>query len=161
MRRLVAQRLFGLVLGYEDLNDHDKLRDDSLLALAVERDDLTGENRVCDRGHPLASEPAGRARRALPCHHITCSGRNRGWNRPDFFRQILVCLTVRDRNNLARFWPGGGLAVTVAGHDDKHCSFERPGLRRSRQFRRVDDEQVREQDFGGIASFAPTGRAMR
>ena len=52
MRRLVAQRLFGL--GYEDLNDHDKLRDDSLLALGCA--DLTGENRVRerDRGHPLA-----------------------------------------------------------------------------------------------------------
>ena len=41
VRRLVAQRLLGLVLGYEDLNDHDKLRDDSLLVLAG--DDLTGE----------------------------------------------------------------------------------------------------------------------
>ena len=50
MRQLVAQRLFGLVLGYEDLNDHDELRDDSLLALAG--DDLTGENRGRDRGHP-------------------------------------------------------------------------------------------------------------
>ena len=49
-----VRRLFGL--GYEDLNDHDKLRDDSLLALAVGRTDLTGENRVRerDRGHPLA-----------------------------------------------------------------------------------------------------------
>ena len=64
MRRLVAQRLFGL--GYEDLNDHDKLRDDSLLAVAVECDDLTGENRERDRGHPLAPEPAGRAWRARP-----------------------------------------------------------------------------------------------
>ena len=44
------------MLGYKDLNDHDELRDDSSLALAVERDDLTGENRVRerDRGHPLA-----------------------------------------------------------------------------------------------------------
>ena len=52
VRQLVGQRLFGL--GYEDLNDHDKLRDDSLLALGCA--DLTGENRVRerDRGHPLA-----------------------------------------------------------------------------------------------------------
>ena len=41
-----------VVLGYGDLNDHDKLRDGSLLALAD--DDLTGENRERDRGHPLA-----------------------------------------------------------------------------------------------------------
>ena len=54
VRRLV--RPAAVVLGYEDLNDHDKLRDDSLLALAG--DDLTGENRGRDRGHPLAPEPA-------------------------------------------------------------------------------------------------------
>ena len=35
VQRLVAQRLFGLVLGYGDLNDHDELRDDSLPALAA------------------------------------------------------------------------------------------------------------------------------
>ena len=35
VQRLVAQQLFGLVLGYEDLNDHDELRNDSLLALAA------------------------------------------------------------------------------------------------------------------------------
>ena len=28
--------------GYEDLNDHDKLRDDALLALAVGKTDQTG-----------------------------------------------------------------------------------------------------------------------
>ena len=56
LQRLLAQRLFGLALGYEDLNDHDRLRDDSLLALAVGSDDLTGEGRrrERDRGHPLA-----------------------------------------------------------------------------------------------------------
>ncbi len=54
---LVAQRVMGIALGYEDLNDHDQLRDDSVLALAVGRDDLTGAERVRerDRGHPLAS----------------------------------------------------------------------------------------------------------
>ena len=42
--------MFGLVPGYEDLNGHDKLRDDSLLALAVECEGLTVENRVRDPG---------------------------------------------------------------------------------------------------------------
>ena len=74
MRRLVAQRLFGLALGYEDLNDHDELRDDS--SLAVERDDLTGENRERDQGRPLPPEPAGRARRARPVQE---DRRRRGW----------------------------------------------------------------------------------
>ncbi len=31
---LVRQRVFGLALGYEDLNDHDEIRRDSMLALA-------------------------------------------------------------------------------------------------------------------------------
>ena len=33
VRDLLAQRIFGLALGYEDLNDHDQLRHDPLLAL--------------------------------------------------------------------------------------------------------------------------------
>ena len=53
---LVAQRVYGLALGYEDLNDHDVLRKDSALALVVGKQDLTGAARVReqDRGHPLA-----------------------------------------------------------------------------------------------------------
>ena len=53
---LIAQRLYGLVLGYEDVNDHDTLRDDSLLALALGCADVTGQSRLRerDRGHPLA-----------------------------------------------------------------------------------------------------------
>ena len=38
---LVRQRVYGLALGYEDLNDHDQLRRDPLLAVLAEADDLT------------------------------------------------------------------------------------------------------------------------
>ena len=53
---LVAQRVYGIALGHEDLNDHDALRGDSLLALLAGKADLTGEHRARerDRGHPLA-----------------------------------------------------------------------------------------------------------
>ncbi len=34
LEQLLAQRIFGIALGYEDLNDHDKLRHDALLAVA-------------------------------------------------------------------------------------------------------------------------------
>jgi hypothetical protein len=49
--------VYGLVLGYEDLNDHDVLRKDSALALLVGKSDLTGDERVReqDRGNPLAA----------------------------------------------------------------------------------------------------------
>ncbi|XOV85992.1 MAG: IS1380 family transposase [Pseudomonadota bacterium] len=54
---LVAQRVYGLALGYEDLNDHDTLRADSTLALLVGKRDLTGQKRgrERDKGNPLAA----------------------------------------------------------------------------------------------------------
>ncbi len=56
VQALLAQRIYGLALGYEDLNDQDALRSDSLLALLVGKADLTGDSRrrARDRGHPLA-----------------------------------------------------------------------------------------------------------
>jgi hypothetical protein len=42
---LVTQRVFGLALGYEDLNDHDELRSDPMLAVALNKDDVKGEQR--------------------------------------------------------------------------------------------------------------------
>ena len=45
VEELVGQRVFGLALGYEDLNDHDQLRSDPLLAVLVGKADPKGENR--------------------------------------------------------------------------------------------------------------------
>ena len=55
---LVKQRVLGIALGYEDLNDHDELCRDSVLALLSECSDLTGAGRVrpSDRGKPLAGK---------------------------------------------------------------------------------------------------------
>src|SRR6266568_3751945 len=55
---LIAQRVFGLALGYEDLNDHDELRRDPMLAVALSKDDLKGEHRrrAQDRGKALAGK---------------------------------------------------------------------------------------------------------
>lgn len=55
---LLAQRVLGIVCGYEDLNDHDSLRDDPLLALAIGKTDLVGDTRKRerDRGHALAGK---------------------------------------------------------------------------------------------------------
>jgi hypothetical protein len=46
---LVAQRIYGLALGYEDLNDHDELRRDPLFAVLVGKEDPEGENRIRPR----------------------------------------------------------------------------------------------------------------
>jgi hypothetical protein len=58
VEELVAQRVYALCCGYEDLNDHDSLRDDVLLAVAVGKRDPTGEQRELhrDRGHALAGK---------------------------------------------------------------------------------------------------------
>ena len=39
VEELIAQRVYGLALGYEDLNDHEELRNDPLLAVLVEKGD--------------------------------------------------------------------------------------------------------------------------
>jgi len=55
---LLRQRIYGLALGYEDLNDHDELRTDALLAAVVGKQDPTGQRRCRerDRGKPLAGK---------------------------------------------------------------------------------------------------------
>src|SRR5258706_6901035 len=37
LEELLAQRIYGLALGYDDLNDHDQLRCDPLIAVGVAR----------------------------------------------------------------------------------------------------------------------------
>ena len=37
---MVSQRVYGLALGYEDLNDHEQLRKDPLFAILVGREEL-------------------------------------------------------------------------------------------------------------------------
>src|SRR2546425_11807659 len=46
---LVGQRVYGLALGYEDLNDHDDLRRGPLLATLVGEGDPTGAPRLRGR----------------------------------------------------------------------------------------------------------------
>jgi Transposase DDE domain group 1 len=55
---LLKQRVFGLCLGYEDLNDHDQLRHDPLLAILVGKADPLGAGRLraADRGKALAGK---------------------------------------------------------------------------------------------------------
>jgi len=43
VEEMVAQRVYGLALGYEDLNDHEELRNDPLLAVLVEKSDPSQE----------------------------------------------------------------------------------------------------------------------
>ena len=57
LSEMLAQRIYGLALGYEDVNDHDQLRHDPLLAVLVGKKDPLGENRPGrDKGKALAGK---------------------------------------------------------------------------------------------------------
>jgi len=58
VEELIGQRVYGLALGYEDLNDHDELRHDPMLAVLAGKDDPTGLRRLRkrDRGKALAGK---------------------------------------------------------------------------------------------------------
>ena len=55
---LLRQRIYGLVLGYEDLNDHEQLKSDPLLATLCGKNDPLGRERLRDqdRGNALAGK---------------------------------------------------------------------------------------------------------
>jgi hypothetical protein len=52
-RTILAQRIFAIAAGYEDLNDHQNLRNDTLLAALTDRQLKAGQNEGC----PLSSPP--------------------------------------------------------------------------------------------------------
>lgn len=58
VQELVAQRVYGLALGYEDLNDHDQLRADPLLGVLVGKAEPKGTDRrkAADRGKACAGK---------------------------------------------------------------------------------------------------------
>ena len=55
---LVRQRVYGMALGYEDLNDHDSLRHDVVMGLLSEKQDPSGRDRVReqDQGKAIAGK---------------------------------------------------------------------------------------------------------
>jgi hypothetical protein len=58
VEELLKQRVYAFALGYADLNDHDQLRRDPLLAVLVGKADPTGQERrrLRDRGTALAGK---------------------------------------------------------------------------------------------------------
>lgn len=55
---MISQRVYGIILGYSDLNDHDQLRKDVMFSLLSGKADLTGQNRrkQPDKGNALAGK---------------------------------------------------------------------------------------------------------
>ena len=55
---LIGQRVYGMALGYEDLNDHDSLRHDVVMGVLCEKVDPRGHDRARERdqGKPIAGK---------------------------------------------------------------------------------------------------------
>ena len=88
VRPLLAQRIYGMALGYEDLNDHEQLRLDPLLAAACEKADPLGRDRFnpAHRGVALAG--------AATLNRLELSGNRQGrcHKLPHAPAQIAACL---------------------------------------------------------------------
>jgi Transposase DDE domain group 1 len=69
--QLLAQRLYGLALGYEDLNDHDRLRLDPLLAVACDKRDPLGEDRFLPQHRGVALAGSATLNRLELSNHRT------------------------------------------------------------------------------------------
>ena len=94
LHSLIAQRLHGLALGYEDLNDHQQLRRDPLLAVCADKSDPLGLDRVHpqDKGKALASAPTLNrlelgTEKSTRCHKIAAA--------PEKIEQLLLTMGVR------------------------------------------------------------------
>src|SRR2546428_12027589 len=66
---LVAQRVFGIALGYEDLNDHDDLRHDPMMAVLAGKTGAGGGGRAPGAGEGEAEPPGGGRAGAAALQH--------------------------------------------------------------------------------------------
>lgn len=94
LEQLLSQRLQALALGYPDLNDHDRLRVDPLLAVGAGKSDPLGQDRLdpAQHGTPLAgSSTLNRLElgnnKQTRCHKIQ--------HDPDLIERTLLKLAVR------------------------------------------------------------------
>jgi hypothetical protein len=58
VQALISQRVYGIALGYEDLNDHDRLRHDVVMGVLCEKSEPSGKDRVRkrDEGKAIAGK---------------------------------------------------------------------------------------------------------
>jgi hypothetical protein len=93
---LVSQRVYGLALGYEDLNDHDELRWDPLLGLLAGKADPQGLSRVRarDRGKALAGKSTLNRLELTPAESGPGARYKKITVRPEAIDDLLVTLFV-------------------------------------------------------------------
>ena len=113
LRQLVAQRVLGLALGYEDLNDHDALRRDPVLAAMSGQADVLGARR---RGEDAGCALAGKS----TLNRLEGSADVRGRGR---YKKIVPLLAQMDELLLSLFiesfaTPPTSLVLDIDATDD-------------------------------------------
>ena len=104
VHELVSQRVYGIALGYEDLNDHGELRCDAVLSLLVGKRDVTGEKRIRerDRGYALASSSTLNGMELGEPEEAANDRYKRIVARPEAFDELLVELFVESHSRAPR-----------------------------------------------------------
>jgi hypothetical protein len=95
--QLLCQRVLGIALGYEDLNDHDDLRHDPLLACLVGKVDPTGQDRLRpqDRGKPLAGKSTLNRLELTPANATAADRYKKIVARPEAIEQFFLDVFVQ------------------------------------------------------------------
>ena len=148
--QMLRQRVFGLCQGYEDLNDHDQLKNDLALQTALDKDRAGASSPTLCRFENRADRKAAIAiHRIRPVHRLVCPGaggtdprfrcyrRSRPWQPgwPAFqclLRQLLLPAALRllRRTVAGRLptWPAPRSGRCAAGYSRSvRSSFEIPG----------------------------------
>jgi hypothetical protein len=92
LRQLVAQRVYGLCLGYEDLNDHEQLRFDPLFAALCGQSDVLGARRRRDRdvGKTLAGKSTLQRLETAPAEDAGPGRYHRIFHSPEAIERFFV-----------------------------------------------------------------------
>jgi hypothetical protein len=101
LEHLLAQRIYGLGLGYEDLNDHNQLRCDPLMAVGVGKEDPFGMDRLLPQHRGKALAGASTLNR-LELSNNCVDRYHKLPHDPKAIEQCLLKLAVRSLNKKAQ-----------------------------------------------------------
>ncbi len=93
LEEMLAQRIYGLALGYEDLNDHEQLRQDPLLGVLAGKRDL---------GEPLAGKSTLNRLELTPAGSPAAERYNKIRYSPEAIDQLLVTLFLESQGKAPR-----------------------------------------------------------
>ena len=139
LAQLIGQRVLGLALGYEDLNDHDALRRDPLLATVLGCGDPlgAGRDRASDRGKALAGKSTLNRVELTPV----------GASRSSRYKKIAFSISAFDRMLVEVFLAAEAKAIRTAWRSARKAE-RRGGKRRRREWIVLDIDATDDPTHG-------------